>query len=277
MGEYDFRKFCHIFSERFYVMACPLDSYYWKGLSVGQFHQRVAKICDMDGVEYVEVGNEVGGDWLGDITDVAAKVIGALEIIEETEKERVITWYLDGDDPEMNRLNTVRTLIDESYDLDGVWELLSFYENWTPEFFPKWEQLAKDFDGIGEYGPHPEEYNHIQLRNMIQEYEMDVVSRFGVGGFFWDASKHVFSEKAPMLELFGKLWSKDRNQERGNKKIRIGKIESHPKAAPDDIQIRVDLLLSAAFKEAVGFVPKDFAKVLSKEMVSRIEDIRLKD
>lgn len=255
MGFVDFERFCAEFAKRFHVMACPIDSWYFKDLDVKEYENRVRLCCGISEVEYVEIGNEIGGDWLGDISEVLAKLESGLFAMRESKKDVVITWFLDSaeEDP-VDTLRSYRKLLliltEDSF--ENAYELVSFYPNWNPDAVePDWNALAECFDGIGEYGPQPQELGVGELKRLVHRYEMEILPLMGCGGFYWNASRDVFSEAAPLLKYFGGLWSKDRSQGEESGADKVLTVEDVRKAT------------SSAFIDVIGHVPQDFVGQLA--------------
>ena len=78
-----------------YVMGEILDSYYVKTLTPNQYLARTRDYLNTlgDVVDIWEVGNEINGEWLGNTTDVVAKMSEAYDMVKAEGKTPELTLY----------------------------------------------------------------------------------------------------------------------------------------------------------------------------------------
>ena len=78
-----------------FIMGELLDSYYMNQYTTQQYTDRVNEyyntLCSK--VDIWEIGNEINGEWLGNTTDVVAKMTSAYNIIKSHNAKTAITLY----------------------------------------------------------------------------------------------------------------------------------------------------------------------------------------
>lgn len=115
------------------VMGMLIDSEYIDTLNVTQYGDRATDFLGALGgvVSIWEVGNEVNGNWTGDPTDVAAKVLAAFNVFHGAGKPTAITVYynpngVDGAEPTPQEWTS--TYLDSAVRNGVDYVLISYYE-----------------------------------------------------------------------------------------------------------------------------------------------------
>ena len=149
---------------------------------------------------WFEVGNEIGGDWMGPDDAVAEKVSSALNICRFAGVKTAVTWYLSGTFPGRSR-SVVAT-----WNLPSDLALYSWYPNYSPRYEPDWNDwfnlLAMKYPnaqvGFGEFGGEPNPKTHIHRAKLIEKiYAIKpACPRFIGGYFYWDT----------WLDVCGRHW-----------------------------------------------------------------------
>lgn len=185
------------------VMVEVLDSYYMSAVAVKKYEKRVDKVLSMYGewLTYVECGNEVAGDWLGDDEVVHEKVGSAIDMVKNFGKKAVVTYYLDGANPD-------RMLqFADAFRLTPDLALISWYPGWTPRARPDWGTLFVGLmaktgamqTGFGEFGPEPLQMRYLERSHLISDIHAIRPAlalspeRFIGGGFYWNAWPDLIS------------------------------------------------------------------------------------
>lgn len=192
------------------VMGELLDSFYVKGVTAAQYQARAREYVSTLGplVSIWEIGNEVNGEWLGDATDVVAKLLAAhAEVKAAGGKTALTLYYNDGcwARPENEMFAWVDANLPASLrDVDYVW--VSYYEDDCNGLEPDWNavfrRLAAEFPssalGFGECGTTDPSRKAALLASY---YGMQVDAPRFVGGYFW----WYFSED--MVPATRPLWT----------------------------------------------------------------------
>jgi hypothetical protein len=178
-----------------FIMGEILDSYYMHLYSYQQYHDRVNEYLNSFGskVDIWEVGNEVNGEWCGNIDSVVAKIHMAYQIIKGQGKTTELTLYYNyqcwsNPQNEMFRWVQNRLPSDMKNGLDYV--LVSYYEDDCNNYQPNWQRVFDSLHvlfpnskiGMGECGT-----SHASLKAsyMTRYYTMHITTPRYVGGYFW--------------------------------------------------------------------------------------------
>lgn len=186
------------------VMGMLIDSEYIDTLNVTQYGDRATDFLGALGgvVSIWEVGNEVNGNWTGDPTDVAAKVLAAFNVFHGAGKPTAITVYynpngVDGAEPTPQEWTS--TYLDAAV-RDGVdYVLISYYEvdfdNYRPDAATV-QALVEDLHalypnalvGFGEIGLDDDVTSGTleqAAQIMAYYYALDVPLAYFCAGYFW--------------------------------------------------------------------------------------------
>ena len=178
-----------------FIMGEILDSYYMSQYSLTQYQNRTTEYVNLLGnkVDIWEIGNEINGEWLGNTSDVVAKMNAAYSIVKANNKKAALTLYYNEDCWENQANEMFRwayTNINQTLrsGLDYVW--ISYYEDDCNNLQPNWQvvfdKLHKHFPnakiGIGECGTTTasKKANYIN-----RYYKMKINTPKYVGGYFW--------------------------------------------------------------------------------------------
>jgi hypothetical protein len=178
-----------------FIMGELLDSYYFGQYNLSQYTARSYEYLNLLGgkIDIWEIGNEINGEWLGNTTDVVAKMDTAYKIFKQAGKKTALTLYYNKNcwenaNNEMFRwaINNVPRYMKDG--LDYVW--VSYYEDDCNKYQPNWQQvidsLGKIFPnsklGIGECGT----IKSLKKAEYIKRYyRMQINHPRYVGGYFW--------------------------------------------------------------------------------------------
>jgi len=178
-----------------YVMGEILDSYYVKTVSVPGYIDRTTQYLSAlsDVVDIWEIGNEINGEWLGNNTDVVAKMTGAYDLVKSQNKTTALTLYYNQDcwskpANEMFTWANANVPARMKQNLDYV--LVSYYEadcnNLKPDWPTVFKKLAVMFPnskiGFGEVGTATRAQKAAYL---TRYYSMKINEPNYVGGHFW--------------------------------------------------------------------------------------------
>jgi hypothetical protein len=177
------------------IMGEILDSYYMSQYSVSQYTARTNEYLDAlgDKVDIWEIGNEINGEWLGNNSDVVAKMTGAYNIVKGRNKKTALTLYYNFNcwerpQNEMFRwtLNNVPQNMRQGLD----YVLVSYYEDDCNNYQPNWQRVFDSLHvifpnsklGIGECGTA---YSNRKEEYINRYYRMNITSKNYIGGYFW--------------------------------------------------------------------------------------------
>ncbi len=178
-----------------YIMGEILDSYYMHLYTVQQYVQRTNDYLDTlgDRVDIWEIGNEINGEWLGNNTDVVAKMTQAYSIVKSRHKKAELTLYYNYNcwehaSNEMFRwtLNNVPQNMRDSLD----YVLVSYYEDDCNNYQPNWQRVFDSLHvifphsklGIGECGTS---HANKKQEYIDRYYRMRITTPNYIGGYFW--------------------------------------------------------------------------------------------
>jgi len=177
-----------------WIMAEICDSYYMKKVDLASFQAATRDYYDglKDIVNIWEIGNELNGEWLGDIPGVVAKTEYATEYVKARGGRTALTLCWNHDCPDTPRLEiwawVAKNLTPRlRRNLDYV--LLSYYEANCPpppDWGPIFRRLGAEFPnakvGFGEVGAEDPAKKPDLLRRY---YGLKVDAPRYVGGYFW--------------------------------------------------------------------------------------------
>ena len=178
-----------------FVMGEILDSFYVKQYSVQAYLDRTLAYLNAleNRVDIWEIGNEINGEWLGNIDDVILKMTGAYNIVNARGGQTALTLYYNEDcwkypSEEMFGWAATNIPADMKNGLDYV--LISYYEEDCNDLRPDWPavfaRLANMFPnskiGFGESGTT----NEAEKEDYIKRYyKLDIDQPNYIGGYFW--------------------------------------------------------------------------------------------
>ena len=178
-----------------YVMGEILDSQYMTTVSVQGYKDRTNEYLSTlgDVVDIWEIGNEINGEWLGNNTDVVAKMTGAYDIVKGQGRTTALTLYYNKDcwsksSNEMFTWTEANVPARMRQGLDYV--LISYYEEDCNNLKPDWNavftRLATLFPsaklGFGEVGTSKADKKAAYLQSY---YALKPPVANYVGGYFW--------------------------------------------------------------------------------------------
>ena len=178
-----------------YVMGEILDSFYMNTVNVQGYKDRTNEYLSTlgDVVDIWEIGNEINGEWLGNNTDVVAKMTGAYDIVKGQGRTTALTLYYNKDcwsksSNEMFTWTEANVPARMRQGLDYV--LISYYEEDCNNLKPDWNavftRLATLFPsaklGFGEVGTSKADKKAAYLQSY---YALKPPVANYVGGYFW--------------------------------------------------------------------------------------------
>lgn len=178
-----------------YIMGEILDSFPMHKFSVDSYIARAHDYLDTLGgrVNIWEIGNEINGDWLGDTSDVVAKMVGTYDIVKDAGKTTELTLYYNqgcAKKPSNEMFTWVQEHIPRRM-LTGLdYVLVSYYEDDCKGLQPDWpvvfQRLSVLFPnskiGFGECGT---KYKDRKEPYIKRYYGLHIDAPRYVGGYFW--------------------------------------------------------------------------------------------
>lgn len=178
-----------------YVMGEILDSYYFSEYSNNLYTDRVNEYTEAlgDYVDIWEIGNEVNGEWLGNIDSVINKVISAYNVVKDKNKKTALTLYYNHDCwdiPENEMFFWVNNKLPLNIRNEIDYLLVSYYEDDCNGYQPDWQQVFDSLHtlfpysrlGIGECGT---KYNFKKAEYIKKYYSINITTPNYIGGYFW--------------------------------------------------------------------------------------------
>jgi hypothetical protein len=203
------------------IMIMLLDSYYMRYVGIQEMADRARKAIEHYGrwAKYFEVGNEIGGEWLGDNMAVEAKCVAALEVCRQTNVKTAVTWYFDGHHTER---------FDEAINMqiDADLQLVSWYPYYSPSISPDWDKvfqrLAKAkpgrLYGFGEFGTEHEQNGREVVAGSKSRAKLitnmhavkPAVEGYVGGWFYWRGLQDILKPTHPSPSRFAleEAWRK---------------------------------------------------------------------
>jgi len=202
-------KPCKEISKRADILITICDSIYFKDHSARTYELRTRNALDQYGqwAKYFEIGNEIGGDWLGEEETVQRKVDIAGRLVKKAGKKRVVTWYYQDNQPQQI-IHYMR-----NYPNEADYHLVSWYPFWYHTGLSvNWDNIFSQIVGLnpeakvgfGEFGVEPKKLPDSVIVNLIKHvYSVKVGLPNFIGGYFyWNGYKaalHPYSDVADAL------------------------------------------------------------------------------
>jgi hypothetical protein len=178
-----------------FIMGEILDSYYMSQYTVQQFTDRTNEYVNLlgDKVDIWEIGNEINGEWLGNTSDVVAKMNSAYNIVKAKNYKTELTLYYNYDcwsNPQNEMFRWAQTNISQTMKNGLDYVLISYYEDDCNNYQPNWQRVFDSLHtifpnakiGIGECGTT----NTANKAAFINRYyKMNITTPKYVGGYFW--------------------------------------------------------------------------------------------
>jgi hypothetical protein len=178
-----------------FIMGEILDSYYMSQYTVQQFTDRTNEYVNLLGnkVDIWEIGNEINGEWLGNTSDVVAKMNSAYNIVKAKNYKTELTLYYNYNcwsKPQNEMFRWAQTNISQTMKNGLDYVLISYYEDDCNNYQPNWQRVFDSLHtifpnakiGIGECGTT----NTANKAAFINRYyKMNITTPKYVGGYFW--------------------------------------------------------------------------------------------
>ncbi len=177
-----------------FIMGEILDSYYMSQYTLQQYTDRTTEYLNLLGskVDIWEIGNEINGEWLGNTSDVVAKMNGAYSIIKAANKKTALTLYYNKDcwsNPANEMFRWAQTNVSTTMKNNLDYVLISYYEDDCNNLQPNWQQVFDSLHtmfpnskiGFGECGTTTAN----KAAYISRYYSMNITTPNYVGGYFW--------------------------------------------------------------------------------------------
>jgi hypothetical protein len=178
-----------------FIMGEILDSYYMSQITTAQYGARTTEYMNALGntVDIWEIGNEINGEWLGDIPSTVAKMNLAYNLVKAAGKKTALNLYYNKncDAPAANEMflwaqNNISSTMKQNLD----YVFFSYYEDDCYDLQPDWppifQRLSDMFPnskiGFGEVGTI---YANRKVNYINRYYNMNISVKNYVGGYFW--------------------------------------------------------------------------------------------
>ncbi|HEY5534815.1 MAG TPA: T9SS type A sorting domain-containing protein [Ignavibacteria bacterium] len=178
-----------------FIMGEILDSYYLSLYNLAQYQARTTEYLNLLGskVDIWEIGNEINGEWLGNTSDVVAKMNAAYSIIKTANKKTELTLYYNKNcwsNPANEMFRWVNENISTTMKNNLDYVLVSYYEDGCNNLQPNWQQVFDSLHaifpnsklGIGECGTTTANKKATYINRY---YRMNITTPKYVGGYFW--------------------------------------------------------------------------------------------
>ncbi|WP_339134484.1 MAG: hypothetical protein WGN25_15490 [Candidatus Electrothrix sp. GW3-4] len=182
-----------------FVMGEILDSKFVTYYSVAEYIERTNEYLDRfaDIVDIWEIGNEVNGEWLGNTTEVVAKIEGAYAAVHDRGLSTALNLYYNKscfyDKPEHEMFTWVEANISPTMRNGLDYVFFSYYEDDCENVVHSQEEWQEVFDalhvifpkaklGFGEVGT---EQADKKAEYMQRYYSLNIKGDYYVGGYFW--------------------------------------------------------------------------------------------
>ncbi len=199
-----------------FILGEILDSYYVDAVSVNEYAARTTEYLDAfeDKVDIWEIGNEINGEWVGNPSDVVAKITDAYHQVKQRGKKAELTLYYNSDcfDNAANEMFTwTKANVPNELKQGLDYVLVSYYEDDCNLFQPNWQEVFDSLHvlfpnskiGMGECGTD----TVIKKAGFIDRYyNMNISTPNYVGGYFWWYYVH---DAVPYTQP---LWNEINNQ-----------------------------------------------------------------
>lgn len=173
------------------IVLQPIDSAEVKDFALKEYLDRYNAYLQLfKTADYIEVGNEINGDWLGPY--MMEKVNNANYLAKSLGFKTMITMFADNDPlawlsnykietaPDLSGLSIYPNQWDKAPDIGAIFKGLA-------RLWPLAEQV------IGEFGWEGGQYNDPQKTKLIYQYYTyrAAVTNYSVGGFYWDTAEEL--------------------------------------------------------------------------------------
>ena len=178
-----------------FIMGEILDSYYVSQYTLAQYQARTTEYLNLLGskVDIWEIGNEINGEWLGNTSDVVAKMNAAYSIIKAANKKTALTLYYNKncwENSSNEMFKWAKTNISSAMKNGLDYVLVSYYEDDCNNLQPNWQQVFDSLHaifpnsklGIGECGTNKSTKKASYINRY---YKMNITTPKYVGGYFW--------------------------------------------------------------------------------------------
>lgn len=178
-----------------FIMGELLDSYYFSQYDYNQYVSRVNEYLGALGntVDIWEVGNEVNGEWLGNIDSVAAKIYAAYNLVKAQNKKTELTLYYNFNCWSNSRnemFHWVNTYLPSQMKTGLDYVLVSYYEDDCNGYQPNWQKVFDSLHvifpnsklGMGECGTT---ISGSKASYITRYYTMNISTPKYIGGYFW--------------------------------------------------------------------------------------------
>ncbi len=177
-----------------FIMGEILDSYYMPQYTLQQYIDRTNEYLNLLGskVDIWEIGNEINGEWLGNTSDVVAKMNAAYSIIKAANKKTELTLYYNKNcwsNPANEMFRWAQTNISTTMKNNLDYVLISYYEDDCNNLQPNWQQVFDSLHtmfpnskiGFGECGTTTAN----KAAYISRYYRMNITTHNYIGGYFW--------------------------------------------------------------------------------------------
>jgi len=178
-----------------YVMGCIADSYYMKEYTLQYYFDRLNDYVSTLGqkVDIWEIGNEINGEWVGDIDTGIMKISEGYSILKSQGKKTALTLYYNEDcreNPQNEMFFWVNSYLPDSLKNGLDYVLVSYYGDDCNNIQPNWQRVFDSLHvlfpnsmlGIGECGTTN---RGLKESYMKRYYNMKVTTPGYIGGYFW--------------------------------------------------------------------------------------------
>lgn len=178
-----------------YVMGQILDSCGFSKYSLHEYKKRVKGYLHLlgDDVHIWEIGNEVNGEWLGNVDDVRKKVIAGYGLAKKQNQRVALTlYYNEGSAPSpKNEIFTwaeknIPERMKQGLDYVFISYHIDDFSGPTPDWYQVFSRLQQMFPkakiGFGELGNRDEGEKAIAIQRF---YTLRINLPNYVGGYFW--------------------------------------------------------------------------------------------
>jgi hypothetical protein len=274
-----------------FIMGELVDSYYFDQYSVKQYKDRTKEYCDTLGnlVDIWEIGNEVNGEWLGNINDVIDKISGAYNIIKPTGKKTAITLYFNRNcysDPQNEMFTWINHRLPNSMKKGLDYVFVSYYEddcNNTILSQSEWQQVFDSLHvifpnsklGIGECGTAT---TYKKAEYMKRYYGMKINTQNYVEGNFWWYYKQDCVPKTRILwSTLNDIVCNVTTDNRDMQALSDDSFKVYPSPASDKITIELPQDVGEGILTICDIEGREVIKQLVKSDIAQIDISMLKN
>jgi hypothetical protein len=181
-----------------FIMGEIIDSYRFRDYTIEQYLDRTKEYLDQfeDIVDIWEIGNEVNGDWLGEIDDTVQKIEGAYQIVIKRGLSVALNFYYNRDcynKPQYEMFNWINANLSKEIKQGLDYVFFSYYEDDCENVVLSQQEWQAVFDslhalfpnsklGFGEIGTR---YDNKKAEYMRRYYLLNITTPDYIGGYFW--------------------------------------------------------------------------------------------